>query len=98
MDRGYNIFPWCEQFETLLDKQLDHFWRKPSTEHFSKDRGDWEVMNISIKKRIKYIISILNRMEPEIVDNVDDISSLLKSAISPKILQQMDPIFAMISA
>lgn len=98
MDRGYVVHPWCKQFEELYDKQLDHFWRKPSPDKFSKDRSDWEKMKPDIKQRIKYVVHILNRMEPEIVDNVDDISMLLRKVLPRSIIEQMDPIFGMIAS
>jgi hypothetical protein len=98
MERGYTVHSWCEPFESLLDKQLDHFWRKPSPDKFAKDRQDWEGMHPDIKRRIKFVVYILNRMEPEIVDNVEDIQSLLLKVVPKSLLSEMDPVFAMISA
>lgn len=97
MERGYTLLPWCTPFETLLNSQLDHFWKKPAADKFSKDLSDWHVLPLDVKRRVKRVLTALNRMEPEIIDNVDDISSLMKKAL-PDIVPGMDPIFAMLAA
>lgn len=98
MEYIYRVPAWCRPFEELHDQQLDHFWRPPGNDKFTTDRSDWDQLPYSIKRKLKFIVHVLTAMEPEIIDNADDISTLCKKVLPPHILKDLSIMFIMIDA
>lgn len=96
MHSGFTVPAWCKPFEKLHDMQLDHPWKPPGHDKFSKDRSDFYNMPYSIKKRYKGVTHLLTRMEPEIVENAEDIQSLCKKVLPKDILTDLQIMFIMI--
>lgn len=96
MQVGFSVPVWCKTFETLHDKQLDHFWRPPLASKFNKDVADWEGMSIGIKRRVKGITHVLTMMEPEVMDNVDDIGGLCRKVFTPETNKDLTIIYIML--
>lgn len=81
MKRGFHVPPYTKPFEELHDAQLDHFWRPPGSGRFNRDRAQWDPLPYGIKRRLKGVIHVLTQMEPEVVENAEDIQSLCKKVI-----------------
>lgn len=86
MERGFHIPSYAKPFEELHDAQLDHFWRPPGPSKFTKDRSQWEPLYYGVRRRLKGVVHVLTRMEPEVVENAEDIQSLCKKVIPENIL------------
>lgn len=89
MEGGFFITSNGKPFEELHDAQLDHFWRPPSHARFTRDRSQWEPMPYSIKRRLKGVVHVLTRMEPEVVENAEDIQDLCKKVLPPVVLSEL---------
>ena len=86
MEQGFHVPSYAKPFEELHDAQLDHFWRPPGSSKFSKDGSQWMSLSYGVKRRLKGVVHVLTRMEPEVIENAEDIQSLCKRVIPPKTL------------
>jgi len=89
MEQGFHVPLYAKPFEDLHDAQLDHFWRSPGASSFTKDGSQWKELHYDVKRRLKGVVHVLTRMEPEVVENADDIQSLCKKVISPKVMADL---------
>lgn len=81
MTQSFTVPGYLKVFEELHDEQLDHFWRPPGSDRFSRDRAQWTSLPYGVRRRLKGVVNVLTRMEPEVIDNADDIQSLLKKVV-----------------
>jgi len=96
MDRVFHVPLYARVFEEYHDRQLDHSWRPPGEDRFSDDREQWNTLYYGVKRRLKAVVHALSRMETEIVENADDIQSLLKEVLPHNVSQDLSIMYIMI--
>lgn len=97
MNSAFHIPHYAKIFETLHDKQLSHFWVPSKSDKFSTDLSDWKQFPVGIQRRIKSIVRLLTVMEPCVVENADDISSMIKKTLDPKVVEELGIVFLLIN-
>ena len=93
MKTGFVIPEWCSKFDKLHDMQMDHFWRPPSNDKFDKDRKDWQKLYSRVQKRIKSVVHVLTKVESTVMDNVDDIGSLIREILPSNVVDNLGIVF-----
>lgn len=96
MNNGFSVPQWCKVFEELHDKQMNHFWRPPTADKFSKDRSDWLSFPLAVKKPIKGVVHVVARVEPQVMKNISGIAELAQLVLDEETLEELLIMFIML--